>query len=151
MNYPESLPITFGFSPKYRLSVYASTVLFFAVAGGAIYAGIIDTVSPNPNAVYVIGIAVLIMSLGLYQIRIAPRLRDTITVSESHITQQFANGSSVSMQWDEISVIQARNFLGRIELVSKDSDKTIFIEYQLKDFSKLVAIIQYYTSNKESK
>jgi hypothetical protein len=150
-NHSESLPITFRFTRGFKLSVIFSAILFFALATAAIYVGIIDRVTPNQNAVYVVGIAILFVLLGLYQIKIVPRLFDTIAITESRIAQQSPNGHSVSMQWDDIASIRERDFLGRLELVSKASGKTIFIEYQLNDFPKLVYMIQHYTMSTETK
>ena len=132
---------TFGFSRRFRLSVYASILIFFSLAFAVVWIGIIDRDSPNPNALFVVGLAVLIIACGVYYITILPRLQETITITQTHITQNFANGSNISMAWEEIVTAISRPFLSRVDLISSSPHRVIRIETQIQGFRLLMEIV----------
>ena len=144
-NLQQQASFTFRFSRRFRLSVYASILIFFGIAFAAIWIVIINRDSPNPNALFVVGLAVLFTAYGIYYITILPRSQKTITITQTHITQNLASGSNISMAWEEISSAIPRPFLSRVDLISSSPYRVIQIESQLQGFPLLMEIVHKYT------
>lgn len=142
VNPPQSAPQAYRFSFGYRLSIYISVGVYVALAVGTLYVGLIDRTSPNPNAIWIIGLAGLFVLGGLYQLRIALRLVEIVTLTDTHITQRLANGAQLTLRWDEIVAFRERRFLGRVELVSKEPKPILRLEYQLHGFAELLAEVE---------
>jgi hypothetical protein len=104
--------------------------------------GLLDRTTPNLNAPGVVALAVIFILCGIYSAYTALRLGETITLSKTHITQKRSNGTPLTLRWDEIVALRHRRFLGRVELVTQESNKVLRLEYQLNDFADLLAEVE---------
>ena len=133
---------TYTFSRRFRISVLVYMLGFFGMAAATIFVGIIDRDTPNPNAPLVVALALVFVTLGYYCIDIWPKIHASIEVTEEHIIQRFRNGQSIAIRWQDVVGIRARQFLGRIEIFSKDAGKIIHVEAQIEGFGEIVATLQ---------
>lgn len=132
---------TYTFSRKFQLSVLLYMLGFFGMAVVTIYVGIIDRDTPNPNAPLVVALALVFVTLGYYCIDIWPKIHASIEVTEEQIIQRFANGQSIAIRWRDVVRIRGRQFLGRIEIFSRESGKVIHVEAQIEGFGEIVAAL----------
>lgn len=139
MKSPQSAPQTYSFSYGYRLSIYVSIGVYVVLAVGTLYTGLVE---PNPNAVWVVGLAMLFVLGAIYQLLIAFRLGEIVTLTDTHIIQHWANGAHLTLRWDEIVAFRERRFRGRVELVSKEPKPVMRLEYQLHGFAELLAQVE---------
>jgi hypothetical protein len=79
---------------------------------------------------------------GIYSMRIVPRLRDTILVTDAKIIHEHFNGSMTQLYWKENFTLRERTLLGRLELISRDGQRKIMVENQLEHFQELKELIQ---------
>ncbi len=84
---------------------------------------------------------ILIGGSGIYSVMILPRMRGSILVSDQGITQEFKDGSSIVISWQEPFVIKERQFLGRVDLIPSDKNRVIKIEKQIKKYDELMDFI----------
>lgn len=134
----ESKPTTYSFSKKFRISIYFSILFFFILALLTVYVGIIDRTEPNPNAPLVIALALVFLTCAYYNFDILPKVHSTITLNGDGIVQEFRNGQTIFIKWRDITGVRGRQFLGRIEVLSKERGKTIHIEAQIEGFTEIV-------------
>lgn len=142
MSASKTSPAVYGFSFGYRLLIYVSVLVYFALAVGAVYVGVFDRTTLNPNAPGVIVLAVIFILCGVYSVYTALRLGETVTLSKTHITQKRSNGTPLTLRWDEIVALRHRRFLGRVELVAREPNKVLRLEYQLNGFADLLAEVE---------
>lgn len=131
----------YRFSKNYRASIYFALVLFLILPFTKIYFGIFDRQTPNRNALFVVGLALLFLGIAIYCFLMIPRLYAEIIIFDDRITQQYNNGSSVSIRWEEISKMTVRRYLSRLEIKGVNSEKVIFIESQIQGYEEIVDII----------
>jgi len=78
----------------------------------------------------------------IYTIKIIPRFRETITVTDEALIQRLAGGVCVTITWNEEIVLRNRVFLGRLEVIGGYGERMIKLEHQLAGYHDLVALIQ---------
>lgn len=142
MSAPQTSRAVYGFSLAYRLLIYISVLVYLALAVGTLYVGLLDRTTLNPNASGVMALAAIFILCGIYSAYTALRLGETVTLSKTHITQKRANGTLLTLRWDEIVALRHRRFLGRVELVAREPSKILRLEYQLDNFADLLAEVE---------
>jgi len=78
----------------------------------------------------------------IYTIRILPRFKETVLVTESEITHKLADGTSITISWEDGFQLRNRPLLGRLEVISVDGLRTIRLEHQLNGFEELLVFIK---------
>ncbi len=116
------------------------SILFAALMLGALW-GTWATAA-IPAKVLFAGVGVGFIAGAIYTIRILPRFREVITVTDAALVQRLANGDSVSISWEDEIVLRNRAFLGRLEVIGGYGARMIQLEHQLTDYQELVALIQ---------
>jgi hypothetical protein len=84
---------------------------------------------------------VLFGGCGIYSVMILPRLRGNILLTAQGITQEFKDGSTVTISFQEPFEIRERAFLGRVDLIPPDKTRVIMIEKQVKKYDELMDFI----------
>ncbi len=134
--------ITYSFSRKYKAQVYLQIVILFVVAIGAVWLGSSPEMIKTGRVIVCIGVALLDMLLCIYLIRILPRLKETITITDTEIIQHLISGSEILIRWDKIARFKNHYYLNRLDIISKDLEQTIRVEHQIEDYNDLIWHIQ---------
>ena len=70
--------------------------------------------------------------------------KELLIITEMGLVQKYVSGNEIEIKWNEISEIRENKFQARMELIGKDLQNKILIEYQLKPFGEIVQLIQSY-------
>jgi hypothetical protein len=79
---------------------------------------------------------------GVYSLRIVPSLRETVVVTDAKIVYEHSNGTTTQLFWKDNFSIREHFLLGRLELTSRDGQRTIRVEHQLENFQELRDLVQ---------
>ncbi|MFT3894619.1 MAG: hypothetical protein QM730_23570 [Anaerolineales bacterium] len=148
------MPRRFKFSPWFVIGNYSIIPLCFLLSAFFLFFGVPAWLRETPvnyGAVVMLAISGIGFAIGGgYYIRIIPRLREEILVTDTGIVQEHADGATTQLRWDEDFTVRNRAFLGRIELTSLDQKRTIMLEQQLDNYQELLHIINAKSFEKQN-
>jgi hypothetical protein len=136
-------PNEYQFSKRYKFFMKAVTyscalftvALFLSLAFSPVRVTVETIIS-------VVVVSICLLFPTVYMISILPKLKDSISLSETGITHYLHNGNSVRIGWHEIEKIKNSYGMGRLELIAKNPDRKIQIEHQINQFQTLVQEIE---------
>jgi hypothetical protein len=112
-----------------------SSILTFSLMIGLLYTVLSD---PHRGSLELAALSVVIFGAGsFFSFRVSQRCRDTIAVNNQGIWYLSRNSPPTYIAWNDVATVDAKETQQRLVLTDRSGTRSIRLEYQLADFSKL--------------